>query len=48
VQHPLISRCDDWGTRPNPALMRDAKAVQIFDGSNQIQRLIVSKNIILD
>jgi len=28
VQHPLISRCDDWGTRPNPELnlMRDVKA----------------------
>ncbi|MBF0552043.1 MAG: acyl-CoA dehydrogenase family protein [Deltaproteobacteria bacterium] len=26
-------------------LMRDAKAVQIFDGSNQIQRLIVSRNL---
>ena len=26
VQHPLISRCDDWGTRPNPGLMQDAKA----------------------
>jgi alkylation response protein AidB-like acyl-CoA dehydrogenase len=33
---------------PVERLMRDAKAVQIFDGSNQIQRLIVSKNIILD
>jgi alkylation response protein AidB-like acyl-CoA dehydrogenase len=33
---------------PVERLMRDAKAVQIFDGSNQIQRLVVSKNIILD
>ena len=33
---------------PVERLMRDAKAVQIFDGSNQIQRLIVSKNIIMD
>jgi len=27
-------------------LMRDAKAIQIFDGSNQIQRLIVARNIL--
>ncbi len=33
---------------PVERLMRDAKAVQIFDGSNQIQRMVVSKNIILD
>ena len=33
---------------PAERLMRDAKAIQIFDGSNQIQRMIVSKNIILD
>lgn len=33
---------------PVERLMRDAKAIQIFDGSNQIQRMIVSKNIILD
>ena len=33
---------------PVERMMRDAKAVQIFDGSNQIQRMIVSKNIILD
>lgn len=26
VQHPLISRCDDWGTRPKPELLRDVKA----------------------
>lgn len=26
VRHPLISRCDDWGSRPNPALMRDIGA----------------------
>jgi hypothetical protein len=26
VQHPLISRCDDWGTRPKPELLRDMKA----------------------
>ena len=35
--HPLMMK-----------VMRDAKAVQIFDGSNQIQRMVVSKNIILD
>ncbi len=29
-------------------LWRDAKAVQIFDGTNQIQRLIVSKNLLLE
>ncbi len=28
-------------------LMRDAKAVQIFDGSNQIQRMIVARNMLL-
>ncbi len=33
---------------PVERMMRDAKAIQIFDGSNQIQRMIVSKNIILD
>ena len=27
-------------------LMRDAKAIQIFDGSNQVQRLIVARNIL--
>jgi alkylation response protein AidB-like acyl-CoA dehydrogenase len=32
---------------PVERLMRDAKAVQIFDGTNQIQRMIVSKNLIL-
>ena len=26
--------------------MRDAKAVQIYDGSNQIQRVVVSRNIL--
>jgi hypothetical protein len=26
VRRPLISRCDDWGTRPGPALLRDVKA----------------------
>jgi alkylation response protein AidB-like acyl-CoA dehydrogenase len=29
-------------------MMRDAKAIQIFDGTNQIQRMIVAKNLILD
>jgi alkylation response protein AidB-like acyl-CoA dehydrogenase len=33
---------------PVERMMRDAKAVQIFDGTNQIQRMIVSKNILLD
>lgn len=33
---------------PVERMMRDAKAVQIFDGSNQIQRMIVSKNLIMD
>ncbi|MEW6266383.1 MAG: acyl-CoA dehydrogenase family protein [Thermodesulfobacteriota bacterium] len=28
-------------------LMRDAKAIQIFDGSNQIQRLIVARNMLI-
>ena len=28
-------------------MMRDAKAIQIFDGSNQIQRLIVAGNILV-
>lgn len=26
VQHPLVSRCDDWGSRPGPELLRDVKA----------------------
>ena len=26
-------------------MMRDAKMIQIFDGSNQIQRVIVAKNL---
>ncbi|MBI4763779.1 MAG: acyl-CoA dehydrogenase family protein [Deltaproteobacteria bacterium] len=33
---------------PVERMMRDAKAIQIFDGSNQIQRMIVAKNILLD
>jgi len=33
---------------PVERMMRDAKAIQIFDGTNQIQRMIVSKNIIMD
>jgi alkylation response protein AidB-like acyl-CoA dehydrogenase len=28
-------------------LMRDAKAIQIFDGSNQIQRIIVARNMLI-
>lgn len=31
---------------PPQRMMRDAKCVQIFDGSNQIQRIIISKNLI--
>lgn len=31
---------------PVQRMMRDAKCVQIFDGSNQIQRIIVSRNLI--
>jgi len=31
---------------PVERMMRDAKAVQILDGSNQIQRIVVAKNII--
>ena len=31
---------------PVERMMRDAKAVQIFDGANQIQRIVVAKNII--
>ena len=26
VRHPIISRCEDWYTRPKPELMRDVKA----------------------
>lgn len=33
---------------PVERMFRDAKAVQIFDGTNQIQRMIISKNISLD
>jgi alkylation response protein AidB-like acyl-CoA dehydrogenase len=33
---------------PVERMFRDAKAVQIFDGTNQIQRLIISKNIIME
>jgi len=40
---PGTSRVPRWN-----GSLRDAKAVQIFDGSNQIQRMVVSKNIILD
>jgi alkylation response protein AidB-like acyl-CoA dehydrogenase len=29
-------------------LMRDAKAIQIFDGTNQIQRMIIARNLVLD
>jgi len=31
---------------PLERLMRDAKGVQIFDGTNQIQRLIIARNLI--
>jgi alkylation response protein AidB-like acyl-CoA dehydrogenase len=31
---------------PVQRMMRDAKCVQIFDGSNQIQRIIISKNLL--
>jgi alkylation response protein AidB-like acyl-CoA dehydrogenase len=31
---------------PVQRMMRDAKCVQIFDGSNQIQRIIMSKNLL--
>lgn len=31
---------------PVQRMMRDAKGVQIFDGSNQIQRIIISKNLL--
>lgn len=31
---------------PVERMMRDAKAVQIFDGTNQIQRLIVARNLL--
>lgn len=33
---------------PVERMMRDAKAIQIFDGSNQIQRMVISKNIIME
>jgi alkylation response protein AidB-like acyl-CoA dehydrogenase len=33
---------------PVERMFRDAKAIQIFDGTNQIQRMIVSKNIIME
>jgi alkylation response protein AidB-like acyl-CoA dehydrogenase len=28
-------------------MMRDAKAIQIFDGSNQVQRMIVARNLLI-
>ncbi len=28
-------------------LMRDAKAIQIFDGSNQVQRMVVARNLLI-
>jgi alkylation response protein AidB-like acyl-CoA dehydrogenase len=31
---------------PVERMMRDAKMIQIFDGSNQIQRVIVAKNLL--
>lgn len=31
---------------PPQRMMRDAKCVQIFDGSNQVQRIIISNNLI--
>jgi alkylation response protein AidB-like acyl-CoA dehydrogenase len=33
---------------PVERMMRDAKAIQILDGSNQIQRVVVAKNLIQD
>jgi alkylation response protein AidB-like acyl-CoA dehydrogenase len=31
---------------PVERMMRDAKMIQIFDGSNQIQRVIVGKGLL--
>ncbi len=31
---------------PVERMMRDAKAIQIFDGTNQIQRIVVSRNLL--
>jgi len=31
---------------PLERMMRDAKGVQIFDGTNQIQRVIISRNLL--
>lgn len=31
---------------PVERMMRDAKAIQIFDGSNQVQRMIIGRNIV--
>ena len=31
---------------PVERMMRDAKMIQIFDGSNQIQRVIVARNLL--
>jgi alkylation response protein AidB-like acyl-CoA dehydrogenase len=33
---------------PVERMMRDAKAIQIFDGTNQIQRIVISRNLIGD
>lgn len=33
---------------PVERMMRDAKALQILDGTNQIQRLVVAKNILIE
>ena len=33
---------------PVERMMRDAKAIQILDGSNQIQRVVIARNLIQD
>jgi alkylation response protein AidB-like acyl-CoA dehydrogenase len=51
VTEQAVQICGAEGIRVGSGLerrMRDAKAVQIFDGSNQIQRMIISKNLVLD
>ena len=34
-----------WDEHPVAQLFKVAKGIQIFDGSNQIQRLIIARNL---
>lgn len=44
---PIASKIDEIGEFPKEAfVMRDAKATQIFEGTNQIQRIVVARSLL--